>query len=1184
MNIRYSHRWFANLFLAFAAFGVSLSLVSTARGQSTTDGAISGTVYDQTGAVVPGATVVVHNNGTNLEQTVTTDASGFYKAVKLTPTTYTITFTAKGFEEFIAKEVVVTVGSVTNVSPHMTVGATTQSVTITGAAPQVNTTSADLTSTLNQTAIANLPIQRARWSAFSQLTPGVVQDANGYGLLSFRGVSTLFNNVTVDGADDNQAFFSEQRGRTRISYSDSEEAVQEFQVNTSNYSAEYGRAAGGVVNTVTKSGTNNWHGDASWKNRENNWAARNPLTTITELTSTGAAATYPTKPQDYWDIEAGSIGGPIVKDKLFLFVAYDNFYRKFPGDSVVSNPAEYFALPISPATLAGAGGTCTAASNTTYGLLSANVNSSSAGVYGGNSNVYTATEAACAIAGIVVEGSATPASYATGVTDYTTGLNSFTSNNLGTTPRTGKQNIIFPKLDYQINEKNRASVELNRMRWISPYGVQTQVANNYSVGAAMGDDNVSDTWGVAKLDSFITPNISNEFRYQAGMDFEWESAPPLDPWEVNELYTTTAGSTTWPSWTTYTNPFGVATYVNLSAYGALNAGTEYYDLRYDYPRELRNQATDTVTWSHGNHTLKFGGDFSHVNDLISNIFNQNGEFTYSAGIGNLLEDIYSPAVAACSNAPCNSFYSGFTQGFGTLSFNIPTDDLAFFLQDDWKVLPRLSLSMGLRWEYEHLPAPFFPNPLVPATEQVPNYKKNFGPRFGFAWDATGDGKTAVRGGFGIYYGRIMNAQIFSVFTQSGLIENNEVTGQPSFSYSTSSSTYKTPVFSSPDTGLGIFPKILTALPSGNGTTTTATTPVPAIMYFNPHYHNPEIDEADFSIERNVGWNTVLSLAYMGSFGHMLPQITDDNMDAGINSGTAAAPNCAGSGGSLTYFVQAGGPLAGPTYNTPFYACRPNPNFAQMIDLFGVSSNYNAFVVEGKHRLSHSIQFDANFTWAHALDYDSSTITSTTITASSGFNMLYPNNMQADYGNSYLDVPRRLSIYIVGNSPWHVKGRARYLTDGWEIAPIFAAQDGLPYSATISKNAPGILSNGGGVNGSDGTFRIPLRDNYRVPPSQDLDVRIAKTIPIKERVKIELFAEAYNLFNHYNVQGGSSGETTEAYSIATSGSVTDSAGNKDTCAAATPCLETYQPFQSVIAANNTYEFWTRQLQFGAKISF
>ncbi len=896
MKNKNSLRGMLSLLVALAAMVLSLGWVSSARAQSTTDGAIGGTVFDQTGAVVPGATVVVHNNGTNLEQTVQSDATGFFKAVKLTPAVYTVTITAKGFETFRAEQVTVTVGSVTNVLAHLAVGATTQTVEISGVAPQVNTTSPDLTSTLNQTAISNLPIQRARWSAFSQLTPGVVQDANGYGLLSFRGMSTLLNNVTVDGADDNQAFFSEQRGRTRISYSDSEESVQEFQVNTSNYSAEYGRSAGGVVNTVTKSGTNQWHADASWKNRENNWAARNPFTTITELTASGGNQQYPTKPQDYWDIEAGSVGGPIKKDKVFLFFSYDNFYRKFPGDAVPSNPSTFFATPISSLP---AGATCTAANNLTYGVVS------------GYSSASTATKAACAIAGIVVEGSANPVNYATGVADYNTGLNNFIANNLGTTPRTGKQNIIFPKIDWQINEKNRFTIEANRMRWISPYGVQTQVVDNYSVGSAFGNDNVSDTWGVVKLDTFLSPTISNELRYQLGRDFEWESAPPPDPYETNEMFKTTAGSTQFPSWTTYTNPTGYSTYASLT--GGISLGTAYYDLRYDYPNELRNQIADTLTWSHGNHTFKFGADISHVKDVLSNIYQQNGSFSYSGGIGNFLEDIYSPAVAACGGRPCNVFYSGFSQGFGTLTFTIPTTDVAFFVQDDWKVTPRFSLSMGLRWEYEALPAPPFPNPAVPATEQYPNYKKDFGPRLGFAWDVFGDGRTAVRGGFGIYYGRIENATIFNVEGESGLIQGGVVQGQPSISYSSGANTN---VGGTPPNygGPGIFPEVLAGLPSGGSTVT------PAVLYFNPHYHNPEVDEADFSVERNVGWGTVVSLAYMGSFGHFLPQITDDNLAAGTNSGTAAAPNCAGAGSTLNYSVQAGGPLKNATLAVPFFAC------------------------------------------------------------------------------------------------------------------------------------------------------------------------------------------------------------------------------------------------------------------------
>ncbi len=232
-------------------------------------------------------------------------------------------------------------------------------------------------------------------------------------------------------------------------------------------------------------------------------------------------------------------------------MAYDGFKRIFPGNAVASSPSVFFATPVSAAALAGAGGTCTAKNNTSPGTLSANVNSSKNAIYGGNTNVYNSTLGACAIAGIVVEGTANPVSYATGVTDYNNGLAGLITM-LGSNARTGKQSIYFPKLDWQINQKNRASFEVNRMRWASPYGVQTQVTNSYSNGAAFGNDYVQDTWGVGKLDTFITPTISNEVRYQIGRDFEFESAPPPAPYEVNELHTTSATSSTYPSWTNYT--------------------------------------------------------------------------------------------------------------------------------------------------------------------------------------------------------------------------------------------------------------------------------------------------------------------------------------------------------------------------------------------------------------------------------------------------------------------------------------------------------------------------------------------------------------------------------------------------------------------------------------------------------
>src|SRR6202042_2658839 len=157
--------------------------------------------------------------------------------------------------------------------------AASSTIEVTSGAPLINTTSPGFSNIIDQKVLEDLPVNNYRWSSYALLTPGVVADSNGFGLLSFRGQSTLLNNVTFDGADDNQAFFSEERGRTRVGYSTAKASIQEFQVNTSNYSVEYGRSAGGIVNSVTKSGTNQFHGEGYYYDRDSAWAATNASVT-----------------------------------------------------------------------------------------------------------------------------------------------------------------------------------------------------------------------------------------------------------------------------------------------------------------------------------------------------------------------------------------------------------------------------------------------------------------------------------------------------------------------------------------------------------------------------------------------------------------------------------------------------------------------------------------------------------------------------------------------------------------------------------------------------------------------------------------------------------------------------------------------------------------------------------------
>ncbi len=469
--------------------------VAALRAQTAVDGAIGGTVTDSTGAVVSGATVLVHSNLTNAEQTATTDASGYFRVIHLQPGAYNVSITYTGFETFRSVNLTVQVGLLTTIDAHLTTGATTQTVEVSGAAPLVNTDTPEFSGVIPQNTLHDLPVSNYRWSSYALLTPGVVNDSNGYGLLSFRGQSTLLNNVTIDGTDDNQAYFAEERGRTRAGYSTAKAAVQEFQVNTSNYSVEYGRSAGGIVNSITKSGSNQFHGEGYYYDRDSEWAATNTYVTHPiPIPGTTSYTVVPFKPTDLRRQYGFGVGGPIIKDKLFFFLAADRFYHDFPAAATITGTSANANFYTPGDAALPAGKTC--------------------GVTSGSAAPSYQDAQICKIV------SATGLTYAGAYGVYTSGISGLTSL-LGTVPRTGNQTIYFPKLDWQVNSKNHASVEANRMRWTSPAGIQTSPAVAYGT-ASFGNDYVRDNWIVGKLDTFVTSSVSNEVRYMYGRDFEFE--------------------------------------------------------------------------------------------------------------------------------------------------------------------------------------------------------------------------------------------------------------------------------------------------------------------------------------------------------------------------------------------------------------------------------------------------------------------------------------------------------------------------------------------------------------------------------------------------------------------------------------------------------------------------------------
>lgn len=1073
---------------------VVLALSAIAMAQSTTTGAIGGVVQNPNKEVVSGASVTVKNTGTNKEDSATTDDSGRFKVTNLQSGTYSVSTSASGFATATAENVIVEVGRETSLEIALSVGPVTGQVDVTAEAPVINTTQQDFSSNINQTSINELPINGRRWSNFALLTPGAVPDGT-FGLISFRGISGLLNNNTIDGGDNNQAFFAEERGRTRISYSISQAAIKEFQVNTSSYSAEYGRSAGGVVNAVTKSGTNDFHGGAFYYQRNNKWGARNPLATRQQLVN-GVFTPVGYKPKDVRHQFGGTIGGPIVKNKAFFFFSYDQQKRNFPGLAI----------------------------------------------FGQNGYLNTANRAAIIARGVT-----------SAQIDST--LN-FLSSISGPVARTGDQKLFLPKVDWNLNDKNTLTVSYNRLRWASPAGIQTQATNTRAIDN-FGDDFVRIDSLNAKLASTITPTLLNEFRYQFGRDNEFQFSQPPAPGEPTTSIGGRSPQTNLNGGSACFNPvfcFGIPEFLERPA----------------FPDERRNQFADTVTLSNGNHTVKFGGDINFVKDIISNLRFAGGEFIYS-GANNLNDFIVdyvnwqtSGAIRALSaaNTPTdlpgrcvtpvvvagvNTFrragkcYAGsFAQGFGVLGLTMKTTDLNYFVQDDWRVNPRLTLNLGLRYEYQRNPNPPSPNPALPQTDNKVDDRNNFGPRIGFAWDVNGDGKTSLRGGWGIYYGRVINSTVYNALVNTGVGTDK---GQRQFSISASNAATAGCGAVSPDNCalLPIWPNLLPA----------TNPPVGAIQFFDKDFQLPQIHQWDFVFEREIARNTVVSASYLGSFGNSLPNFVDTNLPA------------------PSRFVNiniVGGPLAGQVYHPPiFVGARPNPAFAQLTEIRSdVYSKYHALVLQANRRLTNGLQFQSNYTLSRAMDNGQ---TSTTFTANNvPFNAFDQSN---EKGLSAFDRRQKFVASVVYSPNPFKEGPAKHVFNGWTLAPILNSFSGQRYtgniSGSISLSAFGIAGStpGGGANGSGGSSRLALlpRNFFKQPNIWYFDGRVSRRFSLTESMKLEVLAEGFNWFNRTQVTG----VNTTFYTLAGT-------------------TLTYNPsFGATTGADSTL-FRERQIQFAARFEF
>lgn len=1248
------------LFAALAGIAtVSPLATSSAWAQSATTGAISGTVTDVNGALVPNTQVTVKSTDTGITRVVKTNSNGEFRVPDLPPGNYTATYVADGFQTTQLTAIVVTVGQVAAASPKLLVGSVTDKVEVTDETPQLKTTGADISTTIDQNAIDNLPINGRRWSDFALLTPGVVSNSDGFGLLSFRGISYLLNNSTVDGADDNQAYFSEARGRTRSAYTVTQGAVQEFQVNTSNYSAEYGRAAGGVINTVTKSGSNQFHGNIYFYDRSNGLAsAANPYTQIYNFDPNNGINIQNIKPKDERKQYGFGVGGYLIKDKLFWFYAFDQQKRNFPGVARTSDPYDMFQTA-SP-TL-GAGESCVRAQTTTVsGTTTYHDNYSygapvaqffhpgwTGGAFPVTGNISNPSDSgtatypigqsfqgnfgACAIAAALQPDAAIGAAlpYQQAAAYYNQGL-SVLSTFFGLVPRRGDQTINFPKLDYQINDRNRVSAQYNRVRWDSPSGIQTQSSNFYGRGS-YGNDFVKADVGVFRVSSVLSNSIVNQFLAQYGRDMESEFPSNPLPNEVALANPLPAGECSAPHGGCVSAAPDISIGYGYDAAG-FDAGTSALLNRFALPDERRIQLKDDVTFSHGTHTMKFGLDYNKVSDYINNLYNGYGTYDYDwaySFIGDYLHKTINIGGTSYAgggsynsfSGPCTSgtscdknigLYSSYSQGFavpaadGTVnnagaSSLLTTREYAGYWTDDWRITPKLTLTAGVRYEYEYIPANPTPNPAlngdlsstynnsemlyfaaakaIPNTYARPDDRNNVAPRFGFAYNVFGNSKTVIRGGYGWYFGRIINANIEQSYQNSGG-PNSQVNISgifPDYAITSSSGATAAQVENACRV---VFPQSIPTYTQAKTCASYVTTASshPSVSFLDRKLENPQVYETDLDVQQDLGKGWTATVTYMGSYGRKLDSANDVNLNLSsaqfvnmvINNtpvNPATRPVALPHGGL-------GAPLPGNSIRVKVYSgTRLDPNYYRVLQISSnVNTNYNALAVQLNKRYKNGFSLLSNYTWAHSLDanpYIGTGIPS--------FNILDPNDLSKEYGNSSLDVRNRGVVALTYQPQTHFRGWKDYALGGWRFAPVFQAQTGLAYTPYISgypnESAAGVRSTNG-AGGTSGRIDGLERNQLHRPNTYKADVRVSKNFyanikPLGlDRVRFEVFAELFNVMNHQNITGVQN----TAYNL-----YYDLSAGKDT-------LQFQPNFGTYTNSNSNYTYTPRQLQLAARIHF
>ena len=1045
---------------------------------------LTGTVTDPTGAGVPNAKVTATDPEKGVERNVMTDEHGFYRVSGLPPASYKVSVEHAGFQNEIATGVVLTVGQTLVFDFRLKLSGVSSQVEVTTEPPIVETQRGSQADTLTQNYITDLPIDRRDYLTFTLLMPGVsnstrLADDQDFRVkqtpqsgLSFYGSNGRGNSVTVDGGEAN-----DDSGGVRLTLS--QDAVQEFEINRSNYTAELGGASGATINIVSKSGGNQLHGSLYSFFRNDALDAADPFA-ISQALQPGQTFNPAAPDSQGKNVKnslsrqqfGGTVGFPIKKDKTFLFAAFEGLhqdaqnavplltttkiFRPDDGSSIIFNGNKFGnnqTAILSGLTAQGNSGSVPCLSGPVGAAVAAQL-----GLPAPNptTNLPPATCAAILGGTLTLNPAANPVSAFL--------INQF-ENNGGVIPYNTRRYQASGRLDHHFSEHNQFSLRYNYTHDLEQ-SPDVQSLTGFSRGSSIHayDNTIQARWS-----HLFSQSVQNAF--QAQWNYSTFDVIPNVPGEIG---------------------------LDIPGYG--NFGTQIFIPSLTIMR--RPEVSDSLNLARGRHTFKFGGEFlERGNHTESHTFFP-GRFFFGQLPGNLLSPcLTAPAVCGISPsvnpAALNAIQSAsfglpqfYEQGFGNPDYSYPRPFGALFWEDSWKIADNFNLDYGLRYELDGQYGP------------LKSDKDNFAPRVSFAWDPLGNHKTVIRGGFGIFYSQIYG-QIADVIQTLGNVNNTRqianilvpLTGDP-LNPAVSSASIFGGLFAqglvqctkpTPPNFACVTPASLAPL----GVTVSNTGPLPPLTVIfsgQPNYQNPYSEQASFGIEREVA--TGFSISVSGIYSHTmrLPVAIDTNaLPAPTTTATLA------NGKTITYRNWGGPGCAGAL----IFNCFVNPLILQADQYSSqASALFEGGILEIKKRFSSNLTFMANYTYSKAFD--------TSTDFNSDFGPQDNTNLSSERALSDFDQRHKFVAAAVINSPWKNK-----LASGFELSPIVNYNSGHPFN----------LLAGADVNGDrHSTNDRPIgagRNTGLGPDYADFDMRLSRMFKFGERAGLQLVAEGFNILNRTN---------------------------------------------------------------------